>query len=73
MKGSISVVETNHFALTDENGNFEIKDIPPGEYKFKAWHPVTRTAKTKDMNLDSTTIKIEDGKTIDVQIKKKKK
>jgi plastocyanin len=72
MKGTISVVKTNHYALTDENGNFEIKDIPAGEYKFKAWHPVMRTAKTKDMNLDSTTVKIEDGKTIDIQIKKAK-
>ncbi|MDW8301404.1 MAG: carboxypeptidase regulatory-like domain-containing protein [Bacteroidia bacterium] len=25
-------------ALTDNNGNFEIKDIPPGKYKVRAWH-----------------------------------
>jgi plastocyanin len=25
-------------ALTDNNGNFEIKDIPPGKYKIRAWH-----------------------------------
>ncbi|MDA0837024.1 MAG: carboxypeptidase regulatory-like domain-containing protein [Planctomycetota bacterium] len=70
MKGSISVVDTNYYALTDENGNFEITDIPAGEYKFKAWHPVMRSAKTQDMNLDSETVHIQDGKTIDVQIKK---
>jgi len=25
-------------AVTDENGNFEIPQLPPGEYTFKVWH-----------------------------------
>jgi hypothetical protein len=24
--------------VTDENGNFELSDVPPGEYQVVAWH-----------------------------------
>ncbi len=27
-----------YVAITDEKGNFEIKDLPPGKYKVKFWH-----------------------------------
>lgn len=34
----ILVLENPYFASTDENGNFKIRDVPPGTYKLKAWH-----------------------------------
>ncbi len=29
-----------YYAVTDENGNFSITDIPPGEYDVEVWHEV---------------------------------
>ena len=33
------IVENPYYAITDKNGNFSIKNIPPGTYKVIAWHP----------------------------------
>ena len=38
MEAYIIVLETPYFALTDKEGNFTIKDVPPGEYTLKVWH-----------------------------------
>jgi outer membrane protein assembly factor BamB len=38
MAAWIFVLDHSFFAITDENGNFEIKGLPPGEYTFEAWH-----------------------------------
>jgi hypothetical protein len=37
------------FAVTDENGAFELKGLPPGSFTLEAWHPVlgTRTLDVK--------------------------
>jgi len=46
MSGYVIVVATPYFATTDKDGNFEIKDIPPGRYTLKTWSesgkPVTQ-------------------------------
>ena len=34
----ILVLENPYFASTDENGDYKIRDVPPGTYKVKAWH-----------------------------------
>jgi len=33
------IVDNPYYVITDEEGNFSIKDIPPGTYKVIAWHP----------------------------------
>ena len=33
------IVQNPYYAITDKEGNFLIKDIPPGSYKIIAWHP----------------------------------
>ncbi|MCA9420400.1 MAG: carboxypeptidase regulatory-like domain-containing protein, partial [Nitrospira sp.] len=33
------VLENPYYAITPENGTFEITDIPPGDYVLTAWHP----------------------------------
>ena len=33
------VVENPYYAITKEDGKFEISDIAPGEYTLTAWHP----------------------------------
>ncbi len=37
------MVDNPYYAITDENGKFEIKDIPPGTYEVMAWHPFIPT------------------------------
>lgn len=37
MSGYIIVAPTPYFALTDKEGNFTIKNVPPGQYTLKTW------------------------------------
>ncbi|HTV60742.1 MAG TPA: carboxypeptidase regulatory-like domain-containing protein [Verrucomicrobiae bacterium] len=37
MHGYFAVLKTPHFAVTDADGNFTIKDVPPGKYTLTAW------------------------------------
>ncbi len=37
MSGYIVVVPTPYFAVTDKNGNYTIKNVPPGQYTLKTW------------------------------------
>jgi plastocyanin len=37
MKGYIAVFKHPFFAVTDKNGSFELKDLPPGTYTITAW------------------------------------
>jgi len=34
----VLVLENPYFAVTDEDGNYKISDVPPGTYKLKVWH-----------------------------------
>ncbi len=37
MSGYVVVVPTPYFAVTDKEGHFLIKDVPPGKYTLKTW------------------------------------
>jgi Carboxypeptidase regulatory-like domain len=38
MNAEIFVVPHPYYTVTDESGNFELTDVPPGEYQLVAWH-----------------------------------
>jgi len=38
MNAEMLVVEHPYYAVTDENGKFELTDVPPGHYTLVAWH-----------------------------------
>lgn len=38
MSAYIYVVDTPYFAVTDAQGRFQIRDVPPGTYLLHAWH-----------------------------------
>ncbi|MBL8214832.1 MAG: hypothetical protein JNK87_29200 [Bryobacterales bacterium] len=38
MRAHIGAVEHPYFAVTGEDGAFEIRNLPPGEYTLEAWH-----------------------------------
>ncbi len=37
MSGYVVVVPTPYFAITDKEGHYEIKGVPPGKYTLKTW------------------------------------
>jgi len=44
MSGYVVVVSTPYFAVTDKDGNFEIKDVPDGSYTLKTWSEAGKPA-----------------------------
>ena len=40
MENWLYVVKNPYYAISDESGNFEINQVPPGDYNLVAWHPV---------------------------------
>jgi hypothetical protein len=38
MRAYIGVVEHPYFAVTGEDGSFEMKNVPPGDYTVAVWH-----------------------------------
>ncbi len=52
MSAYILVLETPYFAVSDNNGNYMIPDVPSGTYVVKTWHerlkPESRTVEVTD-------------------------
>ena len=40
MENWLYVVKNPYYAVSDQSGNFEIGQVPPGDYNLVAWHPV---------------------------------
>src|SRR4051812_8810238 len=59
MNAYVGVMDNPYYAVTDADGKFELKDLPPGTYTIEAWQeklgPMTQTVTlgakdTKDVN-----------------------
>jgi plastocyanin len=49
MEGYVVVVETPYFAVSEKDGSYTIKDVPPGKYTLKIWH---EKLKGKDVEIE---------------------
>ncbi|MFQ5873608.1 MAG: carboxypeptidase regulatory-like domain-containing protein [Dehalococcoidia bacterium] len=38
MEAYVVVLGTSHYAVTDQKGNFEMPDVPPGTHRLVTWH-----------------------------------
>ncbi|MEQ8763147.1 MAG: hypothetical protein RL885_04420 [Planctomycetota bacterium] len=70
MKAWIVVADHPWYSLTSEDGSFELKDVPPGEYEIVAWHEELGKSKTK--HKDVVVKAGETTKGIDFEFKPKK-
>lgn len=43
MRAYVAVVDHPYYAVSDEEGQFSIAGIPPGNYKLSAWHEILGT------------------------------
>ena len=50
MHGYIVVLKTAHFSVTDKDGGFSLKDLPPGKYTVTAWQETFGT-QTQDVTI----------------------
>src|SRR5215470_2002201 len=58
MSGYVVVSPTPYFAVTDKDGNFEIKNVPAGKYTLKTWSEDGKPA-TQAVDLSSATTTVE--------------
>jgi plastocyanin len=57
MSGYIIVAPTPYFAVTDKDGNFEIKNVPAGKYTLKTWSEDGKpTTQAVDLSGATTTV-----------------
>jgi hypothetical protein len=59
MRSYISVLDHPFFAVTDDSGQFEIKDLPAGEYEIEAIHPRLKTQTGKITVKDGESAKLD--------------
>jgi plastocyanin len=63
MSGYVVVIPTPYFAVTDKEGNFEIKNVPAGKYTLKTWSEDGKPT-TQAVEVSSGTV------TVDLTVKK---
>jgi plastocyanin len=63
MSGYVVVAPTPYFAVTDKEGNYDIKDVPPGHYNLVTW---SEEGKPTTQAVDVAAA----GATVDLTVKK---
>jgi plastocyanin len=57
MSGYVIVVPTAYFAVTDKEGNFDIKNVPPGHYTLTTWSEEGKpTTQATDVAAENATV-----------------
>lgn len=62
MSGYVVVVPTPYFAVTDKEGDFEIKNIPAGKYTLKTW--------SEDGKPTTQAVEVSAATTVELTVKK---
>lgn len=57
MQGWYLPVTNPHYSVVNEDGTFEIKDVPAGKHKVMAWHPVAGKVESD--------VEVKDGGTVE--------
>ena len=57
------VLDHPYYAISDQNGRFEIKDVPPGTYTVTIWHPYVRESYEQNV-----TIKPQESGSVDFKV-----
>ncbi|MGB7623917.1 MAG: carboxypeptidase regulatory-like domain-containing protein [Terriglobia bacterium] len=58
MSGYVVVVATPYFAVTGKDGEYEIKDVPPGNYTLKTWSEEGKPA-TQAVTVSSGNVTVD--------------
>src|SRR5580693_12214 len=59
MSGTVVVVPTPYFGVTDRDGAFEIKNVPPGTYTLKTWSEDGKvTTQSVTVAADATNVEL---------------
>lgn len=73
MKAWLIISDHPYVAITDADGNFELKNVPVGEWKFKFWHErpgylqtVRQGEASVPLEKGAWTLKAEGSKTLDL-------
>ena len=73
MKAWLIISDHPYVAITDADGNFELKNVPAGEWKFKFWHErpgylqnVKQGDSAVPMEKGVWTLKVDGSKTLDL-------
>ena len=56
MRGYVAVLKHPYFAMTGNDGRFDLENIPPGTYTIKAWHEKLGSS-TQKITLDANETK----------------
>ena len=59
MKGYLVVKDNPYFAVTDENGRFEIKNVPAGDWVFQFWHEESGYLNLAEAAIDGGDLKVK--------------
>ncbi len=63
MKAYIAVFDDPYFAVTQKDGSFDLKNVPPGTYTLVAWHELYGTSE------QPVTIGSKESKTVNITFK----
>lgn len=61
MKAYVQIFTHPFFAVTDKNGHFEIRNVPPGTYTLESWQ--------EKYGVLRQTVKVDDATTVDASFK----